>query len=122
MARSSRTLIGFSLETVEPSGHDSRSILGHHGRSDGDDRGVMRHGIDSQPLQGFHAADTPQLNVHQDQGGLSLVGQRSPSSPVPASMVWYPLTCSVSRINFKLLVDQLEHDGLTPVARGYLLV
>src|SRR5262245_50834158 len=29
--------------------------------------------------------------------------RRTPSSPVSASMVWYPLTCNVSRTNFKLL-------------------
>src|SRR5437870_2326797 len=29
--------------------------------------------------------------------------RRTPSSPVSASMVWYPLTCSVSRTSFKFL-------------------
>src|SRR5215510_12169746 len=29
--------------------------------------------------------------------------RRTPSSPVSASMVWYPLTCNVSRTSFKFL-------------------
>src|SRR5262245_28181556 len=64
-----------SLETVEPSGHHSRSVLGHYRRRDGDDRRVMRHWISSQALQGFQAADARQLNVHQDQGRVALVGE-----------------------------------------------
>jgi hypothetical protein len=52
-----------SLEIIE-SGHDSRLVLGHHRRRNSDDRGVMRQRISSQPLQGLHAGDARQLNIH----------------------------------------------------------
>src|SRR5262245_51248374 len=35
--------------------------------------------------------------------GRRSFARRRPSSPVSASMVWYPLTCSVSRTSFKFL-------------------
>src|SRR5215468_9872502 len=35
--------------------------------------------------------------------GCRSCARRTPSSPVSASMVWYPLTCSVSRTSFKFL-------------------
>jgi hypothetical protein len=35
----------------------------------------MRHRISPQLMQGFNAVDARQLNVHQDQRRLSLVGE-----------------------------------------------
>src|SRR5262245_54886463 len=62
-----------TLETVESSGHDSRSVLGHYRGRDRDDRCVMGQRIGPQLMQGFYAIDARQLNVHQDQRWPSLL-------------------------------------------------
>src|SRR4030095_14445405 len=62
-----------ALEAVEPSGHDSRSVLGHYRGRDGDDWGGACHGVSPQPLQGFDTADAGELDVHQDERRMSLV-------------------------------------------------
>src|SRR5262245_37317694 len=77
-----------ALEAVEPGGHDSLLILGHHRGCDGDDWGWACDRIGPQLLQGFDAVDAGQLDVHQDERRVSLVCEATPSSPVSASMVW----------------------------------
>src|SRR5262249_3973489 len=46
-----------AIVAVETSGHDARSVLGHHRSRDGDDWDGTCRRIGPQPLQGFDAAD-----------------------------------------------------------------
>ncbi len=64
---------GLAVEAIEPRGHDSRAVLGHHRGRDRDDRDGARHRISPKLLQGVDAVDARQLDVHQDERWSSLV-------------------------------------------------
>jgi len=78
---------GLALEAIEASRHDLLTVLGHDRRRDGDDRDRPRCGIRTKFPERLDPVHGGQLNVHEDQGGMSLVGQLYPSSPVSASIV-----------------------------------
>src|SRR5215831_82622 len=101
--------MGFPWKPPKPAAMIFWRSWGHDRGRDGDDRDRPRRGIRTKFLERLDPAHAGQLNVHEDQGGTSLAGQRWKSLyPTKLNFILTKLTLE-TRPSFSYTAEVIQH-------------